>query len=59
MANRKVRRYLRASAHGVRLTSLSFAGLVSHALPIRMPAANTSAPPTTTWSAARQNGVSM
>ena len=30
-----------------------------HALPIRMPAANTSAPPTTTWRAARRNGVSM
>jgi hypothetical protein len=30
-----------------------------HALPIKMPDANTSDPPTTTWTAARQNGVSM
>ena len=30
-----------------------------HELPIRIPAANTSTPPTTTWNAAARNGVSM
>jgi hypothetical protein len=30
-----------------------------HAPPIRMPAARTSPPPSTTWNAARKNGVSM
>src|SRR5690606_8566396 len=35
------------------------AGAAGQALPIRMPDANTKEPPTTTWSAARQNGVSM
>ena len=28
-------------------------------LPMRIPAANTNAPPTTTWKAAARNGVSM
>jgi hypothetical protein len=31
----------------------------AYELPIRMPAANTSTPPTTTWNAAARNGVSM
>ena len=31
----------------------------AYALPISTPAANTSAPPSTTWKAARRNGVSM
>src|SRR5215472_12989395 len=30
-----------------------------YALPIRMPAAKTSTPPTTTWNAAARNGVSI
>ncbi len=30
-----------------------------HELPIKMPAANTKAPPTTTWKAACRKGVSM
>ena len=32
---------------------------VIYELPIRIPARNTSAPPTTTWNAADRNGVSM
>ena len=31
----------------------------AHELPIKMPARNTSVPPTTTWNAADMNGVSM
>ncbi len=33
--------------------------VLGHELPIRIPAAKTSTPPTTTWNAAARNGVSM
>ena len=44
---------------GVASGVMTAVGGLGHALPMRMPDAKTSAPPSTTWSAARQNGVSM
>ena len=43
-----------------RITSgAGFFGIMRYALPIKMPARNTSVPPSTTWNAADRNGVSM
>ena len=56
LAHGDVARNQVARNHLVCPLSLSRLG---HELPIRIPAAKTSTPPTTTWNAAARNGVSM